>query len=237
MIAGIIRHVKAWVFSRLDRSPLHPPPLPTAPGLLRRKRHHFEPDLVELAATSIGEQKILDRIVGYEKVHSSVVIHYPRPSRLRPKLFRHARQCPLLAHIRACPIAIVVKQPAWLGSVRARNAIVALASLGVSAEQILFIAEIHKLTNEKIEASIAVVIEPDGARRPSRSCYSGLLSDVSERTVSLIMVKDASAVLRDVHVGKAITIIVANRDTHAVAAAFQPGFFGDVGECSSRLFR
>jgi hypothetical protein len=36
--------------------------------------------------------------------------------------------------------------------------------------------------------------------------------------------------LRDVEIGEAVGVVVADSDAHAVAAAGDAGFFGDVGE-------
>ena len=90
--------------------------------------------------------------------------------------------------------------------------------------------EIDKLADKQVEPPIVVIIEPHCARRPSRSRNPGSLRDISESAIAIVVIQNASAILRNVQVGKAIAIVVANRYTLAEPTACDSGFLRDIGK-------
>src|SRR5258708_39196088 len=108
-----------------------------------------------------------------------------------------SRNARFTADIRECPVAIVVKQPARPRLEDARNTIMMRAVLIDAAAARL--VELRKLANEKVQPPIVVVIEPHRARTPSWSRDAGLLRNIRESPVTIIMIEDAAAVLRHVH--------------------------------------
>jgi hypothetical protein len=46
------------------------------------------------------------------------------------------------------------------------------------------------------------------------------------------VVKNDTVVLRDEKVGEAVAVVIANRDTHPIASAWNSRFLGHVGKCA-----
>src|SRR6202007_3111866 len=65
---------------------------------------------------------------------------------------------------------------------------------------------------------------------PSGSGKAGLVSDVGESSVAVVVIEDAAAVLGDVKIGPAGSIVVADRNAHAVASPDDPCLRGNIGE-------
>src|SRR5260370_19738703 len=145
-----------------------------------------------------------------------------------PGFSRMSRNARFPADIRECPVAIVVKQPARPRLEDARNTIMMRAVLIDAAAARL--VELRKLANEKVQPPIVVVIEPHRARTPSWSRDAGLLRNIRESPVAIIMVEDAASVLRHVQIGKTVAIIVPRRDSHAVAATGHARLFRHICE-------
>ena len=80
--------------------------------------------------------------------------------------------------------------------------------------QVLFsyFAEIHEVADEQVEPAIVVVVEPDSAGSPSGSGDAGLLGHIGESAVAVVVIENAATVLRDVEVGKAVAVVVADRN-------------------------
>ena len=53
------------------------------------------------------------------------------------------------------------------------------------------LGKFDELTNKQIQPAVVVVIEPDGAGRPSGCGHASLLRHVCESAVAIIVVKDA----------------------------------------------
>jgi hypothetical protein len=106
----------------------------------------------------------------------------------------------------------------------------ALAILMNAAGLIQFFAEVHESPDEKVEAAIIVIVEPDCARRPPWGGYSSLLCHVGKATVAVVVIENTAPVLSDVQVRETVTIVVAHSYALPVSAAPHPGFFGYVGE-------
>ena len=65
---------------------------------------------------------------------------------------------------------------------------------------------------------------------PSRARHAGFRRHVGEGAVSIVVVQNAVGILRDVEVGKAVAVVVANGDAHAVGVSGDAGFLGHIGE-------
>src|SRR5262249_19033381 len=74
------------------------------------------------------------------------------------------------------------------------------------------------------------VVEPDGARSPSRSGNTGLLGYVGKSTVAVVAVEDALAILRDVEIGETVAVVVAHGNALPISASGDAGLLGHVRE-------
>ena len=82
----------------------------------------------------------------------------------------------------------------------------------------------------KIESAVVVVVEPHGARAPSRRRDSGLLRHIGERAVAVVVIQNASPILRHVDVGEAVAVVIAHRDALAIASGANARLLRDVGK-------
>ncbi len=93
-------------------------------------------------------------------------------------------------------------------------------------------AEFDEVADKQIQPSVVVVVEPHRARGPSGSRDAGLFRNVSEGSVAVVVIQNASSILGHVQIGKAVAVIVAHGDTLPVAAGRDAGLLRDVGEGS-----
>src|ERR1700678_3682948 len=96
----------------------------------------------------------------------------------------------------------------------------------------------HVPGNEQIQVAIVVVIEEPRRTGPATGRYAGFGSDVGEGAIAIIVIQDVFSVAGDVEIGKAVVIVVADRDADAVIAIASVGqarFLGDVGEAAVRV--
>src|SRR5579883_2145343 len=111
-----------------------------------------------------------------------------------------------------------MKKPARHRLIEARDAVTGLVVIG-DAGKIFRLAEIYELADEEIELSIVVVVEPYGARRPSRSSDPGFLGDISKCYVAVVpiervaqgrigIVEIAFAAIYEVYVHPAVVVVV-----------------------------
>ena len=107
-----------------------------------------------------------------------------------------------------------------------------LSFLAGPASLVQGLGEFHKLADEQIKPPIVVIIEPDRARGPSRRGQAGHLGHIAERAVAIVVVKDASAILRNVQVRETVAIVIAHCDSLAVPAGRYSSFHGHIGECA-----
>ena len=107
----------------------------------------------------------------------------------------------------------------------------AIARLVVgSAGKVLLFAEFDILADEQIQPPVIVVVEPHRARAPSGGGDAGLLRHIGKRPIAVIVIQDAPSILRHVHVGEAVTVVVAHRNALPVASSGNTRFLGDVGK-------
>ena len=86
-----------------------------------------------------------------------------------------------------------MEEPAGHGIVNAGDAVEAHVGGAVAAEFIFRLAEIHEAADEEIEASIVIVIKPDGAGGPAGGRDAGFGGDVGKRAVAIVVIEDAAA--------------------------------------------
>ena len=101
----------------------------------------------------------------------------------------------------------------------------------VATEFVLGFVKVHETANEQIEPSIVVIVEPDGTGGPTGSRQAGLFGYVRERSISIVVIENAAAVLRDVQIGPAVGIEVSDSDAHAIASGRDASFFRHVCKC------
>src|SRR5262249_16003551 len=127
-------------------------------------------------------------------------------------------------------VAIIVKKPACRGNVSTRNAVVALPCSWVAAEFVLRFVELHETANEEIQLPITVVVEPNRAGRPSRRCEPPFFGYIVERPIAVVVVQDAAAILRDVQIGEAVSVVIPYSGAHAVATPENSSLLRHVSE-------
>ena len=92
------------------------------------------------------------------------------------------------------------------------------------------LVELDETANDQVETPIVVVVEPDGARAPTRRSHAGFFGHVSECAVTVVVIKDAARILRDVEVWPTISVIITDGNAHSVSIAGNAGACGHVGE-------
>src|SRR6202011_2253061 len=81
-------------------------------------------------------------------------------------------------------------------------------------------------------AAVIIVVEPHGTGSPTGSGDSRLFRHIGKRSVSVIVIKDAAAILGDVQVRKPVAVEIPDRDAVAKAARPYTSFFRYVRKCS-----
>src|SRR5215475_4491879 len=92
--------------------------------------------------------------------------------------------------------------------------------------------KVHETADEQIELAVAVVINPNGTRSPTRSGNSRRNGHIGESSVAIVPIQNDATVLRDVNIGETVGVVIAHRHAHSIAAARDTGLFGDVSEGS-----
>ena len=109
------------------------------------------------------------------------------------------------------------------------HAIVSAAGLTAAAANALVVCDV--VHGEKVQLAVIVVVEPDGAHKPSGEAGSGFFGHIGKGAVAIVVIKRIAAVRGDVNVGPAIAVVIADGNTHAERLGVSdPSLFGDVGE-------
>ena len=109
-----------------------------------------------------------------------------------------------------------------------------LAKIGrndaLSCNRWMFQIKLHVTWNKQIQPPVVVVITPSRSCRPSPQCHTGLLGDVGESAVVVVVIQAVLAVVCDVDVRPAVIIVVPHG--HAKSPAFVRGtrLFGDIAK-------
>ena len=86
--------------------------------------------------------------------------------------------------------------------------------------------------DEEVELAVAAVVSPGGSGGPVAKLDSGLLGNVGEGSVMVVVVEAVFAEVGDVDVGVAVVVVVGDGGSEAPAVVGDSGFGGDVGEGS-----
>ena len=120
-----------------------------------------------------------------------------------------------LGDIGECAVAVVVKQA--IGNVAVENAS-------------------RVIGDEQIEVSVAIVIDPGRGKAGSPRRQAGLLRDIGESAVAVVVKQSAVAGVPaqagHVEIDKAVVVVVARDDRETVDGLIHAGFNGNVGESS-----
>src|SRR5260370_2426165 len=113
-------------------------------------------------------------------------------------------------------------------------AVRAITRAMLAAPDIIFRRPFDVVGDKQIQPAIFVIVKPSGAGGPSTFVgHGGLFGDVSKGAVAIVVIKDGSAVTRDVNVWEAVVVVVAHGNTLAVMSlSSEAGFFGYVRKCA-----
>src|SRR6266704_1847201 len=106
----------------------------------------------------------------------------------------------------------------------------ALGGLGLGGS--FFRVELDVIADEKIEAAVAVVIEPGTAGAPADLFVvdAGFAGDIGKGAVAVVVKEDVVSPEAAEEVVPAVVVVVADANAGLPAGAGEAGFFGDVGE-------
>ena len=74
--------------------------------------------------------------------------------------------------------------------------------------------------HKKIEPTVAVIIDPAGARGPTAAANTGLFRHVGKRAVTVIVIQIISTVSGYIKVRAAVVVIVTGGDSHTKPVPF-----------------
>src|ERR1051326_3999514 len=98
-------------------------------------------------------------------------------------------------------------------------AIAAHAGAFCAAVVIALGGPIDVVGDRQVEPSVVVVIKPGGAGSPSTGIrHAGLLGDIGEGAVAVIVVEDRAAISQHHQVGIPVVIVIAHRHSHSEQA-------------------
>src|SRR2546430_8106745 len=100
----------------------------------------------------------------------------------------------------------------------------------LSCDRWMFQIKLQVTWNKQIEQPIVVIITPGRSGRPSPQCYPGLLGDVGESAVVVVVIQAVLAVVGDVDVRPIIVIIVRHGHTKSPTLVRNAGLFGDLAK-------
>src|SRR5438874_5709264 len=169
-------------------------------------------------------------IVGHPQIHPAVVINVCRHD--APCLAHGLPDVRQVSDFREGPVAIVVKEPARRGIVNTRNAVIAVARLGVAAELVFGFVKVDEAAHKKVESAIIIIVKPDGAGSPTRGSDTSLRGDIGKRTVAIVAIENATAILCQVKDGEAVAARIPNCHTHPVSARCNARLPRNVCECA-----
>ena len=95
-----------------------------------------------------------------------------------------------------------------------------------------FQVEVDVVGDEEVEFAVAIVIDESATCGPagSHARDSGLLADVGEGAVAVVVVEHVLAVVGDEQIVVAVVVVVADADALSPAGVLEPSLQGDVGE-------
>ena len=132
-------------------------------------------------------------------------------------------------HVAERTVAVVVIKRVRTAPINARSTTAEYSS----QIAITFLTQIHVASNIKIEPAIAIVIEkcrPRMKRSGLRTGDAGLVGNVGERPIAIVVVQNVASILRYEKIGKAVVIVVAPDTTQAVTRTRNSGLVGHIRE-------
>src|SRR6266480_7756799 len=100
----------------------------------------------------------------------------------------------------------------------------------LSCDRWMFQIKLQVTWNKQIEQPVVVIITPGRSGRPSLQCYPGLLGDVGESAVVVVVIQAVLAVVGDVDVRPTIVIVVPHGHTKAPTLVRNTGLFGGLAK-------
>jgi hypothetical protein len=91
--------------------------------------------------------------------------------------------------------------------------------------------KINVVGNHKIYETIAIVIAERSARGPAPIGDTGLRSNVGERSIAIIFIKDVPAQASYIQVGPVIVVVIGNRPAHRKTRKSDASFRSDISKC------
>ncbi len=89
---------------------------------------------------------------------------------------------------------------------------------------------IEIVNDDKIEPTVAIVIDERRRRAPENEIKTGRACDVSEGAVAIVEEQPRAAVLRNEHIRKAVIVYIADGHTHAITGDVQPRAGADIAK-------
>ena len=131
-------------------------------------------------------------------------------------------------------VAVVVVDEGGNGGEDIGVAVGAVA-FAVLATPDVFPVPLDVAEDDQVEPAVVVEVDPGGGGGPVHArggvaAGAGLLCDVGEGPVAVVVVQVVAAELGDVEVFEAVIVKVADGNAHAVADALEAGLLGDVFE-------
>src|SRR5260221_124312 len=202
----------------------------SSPAVLTEANTGSEANFFKLAVAAVSKEKILDCIVRNEKIHPAVVVDISRDN--SPRLAKNFTDARLRRHVCESAITVVVEEQTARRRINSWNAVKTFAGALITAELVLESIELDEPANEQIEFAVVVIVEPDCTGRPTRRGKTRFFSHVGKCSVTIVAIKNISAILSYVKIGQTVVVIVADRDAHAVATAGDTRLVGNVSERS-----
>src|SRR5690349_7396545 len=174
----------------------------------------FQPGIRKCAVVLVKQQEIGRGVARYEQVRPAVIVEVNcyNPQSSAHELVKTRR----MAHVREGTVAIIViegQRHSLVGALLAVRSNIEILALERGALE----RKLRIIADDKIEESIAIVVEPSGARGPSsgvlKPCVRG---DVSECAIAVVVVKRAFRESGDEDVRMAIVVEISDGYTHTV---------------------
>src|SRR5208282_1801793 len=161
----------------------------------------------EGAVVLIAKQEIFGSVVGNINVGPAVAVKISGDDAHGAALVgAYARR---IGHIRERAVAIVVIEAVGGGRVIERSGIV----IGSVVGAILGI-EFHVTADEKIDAAVAIVVQPRRTDRPSINVDPRLRGDIGECAVAIIVVEDGAAIAGYEQIDEAVVVVIGGDGRH-----------------------
>ncbi len=102
-----------------------------------------------------------------------------------------------------------------------------------AAEDVGFQRPLDVVADEEVEEAVAVVVEPNGRRAEALTLAETRgIGDIDERPFAGVAEESVLADSGDENVGKAVVVVVANGNSHAVEFDIEAGARGYISECA-----